>query len=297
MFCYCRRPPVDDAEGVEPVPDSEDHRPDPSHAAPNAPGGSRVIDVFNRLLLLLHLRKHQNADMIELQPSTTAVVVPSTSLPQQSSSPNNVASVGPCDPFAARPASLFAVVPPPVDTSTALPPPSSSDPSSTSSLASPVRYASSPVPHVPSLSGFSSASPVPDSHSWTSQIDDLSPLYPLSPDEVAMVRKHRRQQGRSAVAPGTLNEPSRENDATVLLPQPFSVSLSQQSSSSIQSTNDSDPLGAGVPLSATGAVHGLEMDAQLSTLLSLPGQPANSPNALQADHVLLPEHENPWASD
>ncbi|KIJ60528.1 hypothetical protein HYDPIDRAFT_32159 [Hydnomerulius pinastri MD-312] len=182
MFFYCRRPPVD-----EQVPDSDNLRPGTSNTAANAPGGSRVIGAFNRLLSFLHLRKPQNADVIELQLLTTAAVVPSTSVPPQSS------SVQPVPPV--------VVVSPPVDTSTALPPPSSSGPSLTLSLATPSQYAYSPALPVPSSSGFSSASPVPDSRPSSSQIFELAPLYALSPDEVAVVREHRRQRGGSAVAP------------------------------------------------------------------------------------------------
>ncbi|KIJ58239.1 hypothetical protein HYDPIDRAFT_44559 [Hydnomerulius pinastri MD-312] len=167
----------------------------------NAPDHPRIINMLNRLLLFLHLRNAQPADAIPLQPLTATPVVPSASIPRQSLSPNNVASVGPSDPVAAQPALPVVVVSPPIDTSTVVYLSSSSDPSPTLSLATPSRYPCSTATPVPSSSGFSSASPVPDSRPSSSQIFGLAPLYVPSPDEVA--------------TPGPPNEPPHNSESIV----------------------------------------------------------------------------------
>ncbi|KIJ64712.1 hypothetical protein HYDPIDRAFT_28079 [Hydnomerulius pinastri MD-312] len=296
MFCYCRRPPVDDAAEDEPAPDSEDLRPGTSNTAPNPPGGSRVVGAFNRLLVFLHIRKPQNVDVIELQPPTTTVVVPPTSIPPQLLS-RNVASVGPCDLSAAQPGPPVVVVSPPVDPSNALSLPSLSDSSPMSLLASLSQPSSSQAPPMPSSPGFSSGSPTPDSCPSSSQIDDFSPFYALSPDEVALVQQHRQQRGGPAVAPGAHNEPPHSSDSIVSqccsTPPPVAPLPAQlpTSSSSVSPTTPTQEMSTSLP--SAHVESGLDSDSE-------PGWPqsrrVNSERVAQAfkDALFRLPEENPW---
>ncbi|KIJ60533.1 hypothetical protein HYDPIDRAFT_117058 [Hydnomerulius pinastri MD-312] len=322
-ICYGRRDPD------LPIPE-ETARPNSSEAT----GLSRVVDVFRRVLLFLHLRNAQPADAIPLQPLTTSAVVPSTSVPPQSSSLNNVASVGPHDPAAARPAPPVVVISPAVDTSTAVYPSSSSDPSPTLSLTSPSRPSPSTPPVVPSSAGFPPTSPMVDTHSSSQQDADLSSL---PPDEASILSEYRRQKSRFTVATGTPGEPLHDIEAIASqsqsmsslqtlgpivhrspssrpLPSPRHLSpldsllgvqdtsslpqpsSGQPSSSSIALITDTDPVDAAGPLSPAPAEHDLEPDAPL---LMSPASDlwAGSRTDIETNSSPVLEYENPWASD
>ncbi|KIJ64826.1 hypothetical protein HYDPIDRAFT_28185 [Hydnomerulius pinastri MD-312] len=303
MICYCRRPPVDDAEEDEPALNSEGLRPDPSHAAPNTPGGLRVIGTFNRLLSFLHLRNPQNANIIDPQSPMTTIVVPSTSVPPPSSSPNNVVSIGPRDPAAAQLAPPAVAVFPPVGTSTA--PPPSSDRAPTSSPAYPITQpSSSSAPAMNSLPGFSSALPVQAAQRPSSSQDgDDITVYALSSDEVENLREYRRLKDSSAgpsktsgdTVPASLNGSlpspplaeatssllSHLQDATLML-QPPSIFPPQSSPSSIPLINTLNPS------FVSPAEH---------LMLPYSNLPKGSQIVIEADSMPALEFENPWASE
>ncbi|KIJ64970.1 hypothetical protein HYDPIDRAFT_28311, partial [Hydnomerulius pinastri MD-312] len=325
-ICYGRRDPD--------LPIAEESvRPNPSEVS----GHSRVVDVFHRVLLFLHLRNSQPSDAIPLQPLTIAPVVPSASIPPQSLSPNNVASIGSHGPAAARPAPPIVVVSPPVNTSTALPPLSSSDQAAMSSPAYPVTQPlSSPTPVAPTSSGFSSASSVLDMRPSSSPNADFSSL---TPDEASILREYRRSQGRFTVAPAAPSEP---HDSESIISQHHSVSSfqtlgptihrspSSKSTSSprhlslldsllrVQDTSSSPQpfsLSSGQPSSSSIAlITDTDPVDAASPLSPSPAEPNPEPDAqlpmlppsdlcagsrtdIEADSVPILEFENPWASD
>ncbi|KIJ60524.1 hypothetical protein HYDPIDRAFT_32158, partial [Hydnomerulius pinastri MD-312] len=289
MFFYCRRPPVEDAEEVEPV---------------------------------------QNAEV--------TVVVPSMMVPPQSSSPNNVASVGPSDPVAAQPALPVVVISPPVDTSTAAYPSSSPDLSPTLSLTSPSQPSPLTPPALPSSASFTPTSPMVDTIPSSLQ-DTILSLLPA--DEASILREYQRQKSRFAAATGTPSEPLHDIESiasqsqsipslqtlgpivhhspssrsspsprhlslldsllgvqdTSSLPQPSSLSSDQPSSSSIALITDTDSVDAAGPLSPAPAEQDLEPDAPL-LMSPLSALWAGSRTDIEMDSSPMLEYENPWAS-